>query len=99
MDIITTIQSLLKLSGSAQPVMVALTPNELRLIAAAPDMAAELTSRDELIAELVEALRIARDWMPVLPIEDVGRAACHSVDAAIAKAAHCGLRCSGEGQR
>jgi hypothetical protein len=38
MDTITTIQSLLMCNGSAQPAMVALTQNELRLIAAAPDM-------------------------------------------------------------
>lgn len=38
MDTITTIPSLLKSNGSAQPVTVALMPNEARLIAAAPDM-------------------------------------------------------------
>lgn len=42
MDTITTIQSLLKCNGSAQSVTVALTQNETRLIAAAPDMLAEL---------------------------------------------------------
>ena len=36
MDTITTIQNLLKFNGSAQSVMVSLTPNEIRLIAAAP---------------------------------------------------------------
>ena len=40
MDTITTIQSLIKSNGSAQPVMVALTPNKCRLIAAAPDLLA-----------------------------------------------------------
>jgi len=38
MDTITTIQSLLKLNGSAQPVTVSLTESERHLIAAAPDM-------------------------------------------------------------
>lgn len=38
MDTITTIPSLLTFSGSAQPVMVALTPKDSRLIASAPDL-------------------------------------------------------------
>jgi len=42
MDTITTTASLLKSNGSALPVMVALTPNEVRLIAAAPDLLAAL---------------------------------------------------------
>ena len=40
MDTITTIQNLLKFNGSAQSVMVSLTPNEIRLIAAAPELLA-----------------------------------------------------------
>ncbi|MFO0520811.1 MAG: hypothetical protein ACK515_10360 [bacterium] len=42
MDTITTTQNLLKSNGSAQPVMVALMPSEMRLIAAAPDLLAAL---------------------------------------------------------
>ena len=38
MDTITTIRSLLKSNGSAQPVTVALMPNDMRLIAAAPEL-------------------------------------------------------------
>lgn len=38
MDTITTIHSLLTFSGSAQPVMVALTPKDSRLIAAASEL-------------------------------------------------------------
>jgi hypothetical protein len=38
MDTITTTAGLLKSSGSAQPVMVALMPSEARLIAAAPEL-------------------------------------------------------------
>lgn len=38
MDTITTIQSLLRLNGSVRPATAALTPNEIRLIAAAPTM-------------------------------------------------------------
>lgn len=38
MDTITTIPSLLTCSGSAQPVTVALTPSDVRLITSAPDL-------------------------------------------------------------
>ena len=38
MDTITTIQNLTKLNGSAQSVMVKLTPKDNRLIAAAPEL-------------------------------------------------------------
>ena len=55
MDTITTIQNLLTCNGCAAPVMVALTPNEISLIAAAPSMHAELTARRARDAE-VEAL-------------------------------------------
>jgi hypothetical protein len=62
MDTITTIRDLLKLNGSAQHVTVALTPSEIRLIAAAPDMHAEIVrlraladSQQLRIARLVEA--------------------------------------------
>ena len=53
MDIITTIQNLLTCNGCAAPVMVALTPNEISLIAAAPSMHAELTARRARDAEVV----------------------------------------------
>ena len=49
MDTITTIPDLLTLSGSAQPVMVSLTAEDSRLIAAAP--------------ELLKACKLARDFM------------------------------------
>jgi DNA integrity scanning protein DisA with diadenylate cyclase activity len=51
MDTITTIQSLLKCNGSAQPVTVALMPNEARLIAAAPDLYAALKHALGIIVE------------------------------------------------
>ena len=38
MDTITTIQDLMMLNGSVQPVMVALTPSEQSLIAASPTL-------------------------------------------------------------
>lgn len=48
-DTITTIQSLLTCNGSARPVTVALTQNEVRLIAAAPELleALKAVERDE----------------------------------------------------
>jgi len=77
MDTITTTESLLRSNGSAQPVMVALTPSESRLIAAAPC--------------LLEALTVARALLVMTghlagmgPVEDSPFIA--EIDAAIAKA-------------
>ena len=70
MDIITTIQNLLTCNGCAAPVMVALTPNEISLIAAAPSMHAELTARRARDAE-VEAL-VAADLELNRAIEAAG---------------------------
>lgn len=44
MDTITTIPSLLTCIGSAQPVTVALTPSDIRLISAAPELLEALES-------------------------------------------------------
>ena len=52
MDTITTIPDLLTLSGSAQPVMVSLAPEDSRLIAAAPELLAALKAlRKAVICE------------------------------------------------
>ncbi len=73
MDTITTTASLLKSNGSAQPVTVALMPNEVRLIAAAPD--------------LLEALEDARKFVACPRYAESVRAeALKRVDAAIARA-------------
>lgn len=56
MDTITTIASLLKLSGSAHPVTVALTPSELRLIAAAPCLLEELEQQADGCSTIISLL-------------------------------------------
>ena len=72
MDTITTIPSLLASNGSAQPVTVALTQSELRLIAAAP--------------ELLEALEaMVREFDHVDSCPEQRDALCEA-QAAIAKA-------------
>ncbi|MCC6720543.1 MAG: hypothetical protein IT555_21935 [Acetobacteraceae bacterium] len=50
MDTIRTTKDLLMCNGSAQPVMVALMPNEIALIALAPDMAAALIEAEKALA-------------------------------------------------
>lgn len=55
MDTITTTASLLKSNGSAQPVTVALMPNELRLIAAAPSLVEAVKLLESLCAWLLNA--------------------------------------------
>ena len=52
MDTITTTQSLLKCNGCAQPVMVSLTANEARLIAAAPELLAALKAAMDFIDDV-----------------------------------------------
>ena len=61
MDTITTIQNLLTCNGCAAPVMVALTPNEISLIAAAPSMHAELTARRARDADVEALVAAAKD--------------------------------------
>ncbi len=61
MDTITTIQNLLTCNGCAAPVMVALTPNEISLIAAAPALLAELTARRARDADVEALVAAAKD--------------------------------------
>lgn len=69
MDTITTIQSLLTCNGSAQPVTVSLTPNDSRLIAAAPTLLealeqiekrADIQDGDDLVRECAHILACAQ---------------------------------------
>lgn len=71
-DIITTIPSLLMCDGSAQPVMVALTPSDRRLIAAAPDL---LAAAEQVACHFEE-------W----DVEEHAFIGCEMLRAAIAKA-------------
>lgn len=95
MDTITTTQDLLKFNGSARPVTVALTPNETRLIAAAPDL---LRERDALRADnkrLHECLTAANmgdvplGWDDAIAELDRARAELAAAPALAASHAEC----------
>ncbi len=84
MDTITTIQSLLTCNGSAQLVTVALMPNEMHLIAAAPDLLAACKAQHGVIDRLMAMLIV---HMPDFrPSRSIAWPVLIQANAAIAKA-------------
>ena len=82
MDTIRTTKDLLMCNGSAQPVMVALMPNEIALIALTPDMAAALIEAEKAPEAFAEAWDVATQHRAVtekLTMGQIGELAAHEV--------------------